>query len=59
MEQLLPDIIDRLGDATNLDYYVCLPELLLQGVESFLLECGIPAAQLQLEPLRQQPSACQ
>ncbi len=31
VEQLLPDIIDRLGDATNLDYYVCLPESLLHG----------------------------
>ena len=59
VEQLLPDVIDSLGDVTNLDYYVCLPAALLDGVESFLLGRGIPASQLKLEPLRQQPSDCQ
>jgi len=56
VEQLLPDIINDLGDVASLDYYVCLPGALLDMAETFLLDRGAPASQLQLEPLRQQPS---
>jgi CDP-4-dehydro-6-deoxyglucose reductase len=53
VEQLLPDIISDLGEVASLDYYVCLPGPLLDTAETFLLNSGIPASQLQLEPLRQ------
>jgi CDP-4-dehydro-6-deoxyglucose reductase len=56
VEQLLPDIINDLGDVADLDYYVCLPGPLLATAKTFLLDSGIPAPQLQLESLRQQPS---
>ena len=55
VEQLLPDIINDLGEVASLDYYVSLPGPLLATAETFLLDSGIPAPQLQLEPLRQQP----
>jgi CDP-4-dehydro-6-deoxyglucose reductase len=55
-EQLLPDIISDLGDVASLDYYVCLPGELLDMAEKFLLNSGVPASQLQLEPVRQLPS---
>ena len=53
VEQLLPDIINDLGEVAGMDYYVCLPGPLLGTAETFLQDSGIPASQLQLEPLRQ------
>ena len=52
VEQLLPEIINNLGDVTNLDYYACLPGSLLDAAETFLLDRGIPASQIRLEPVR-------
>jgi CDP-4-dehydro-6-deoxyglucose reductase len=51
--QLLPDILRNLGDKAGLDYYLCLPETMLDEAQRHLLDSGIPAAQLRLEPLRQ------
>ena len=56
IEQLLPDIINDLEDAASLDFYVCLSAPLLDTAETLLLDSGLPASQLQLEPVRQQPS---
>ncbi|MCK5481847.1 MAG: 2Fe-2S iron-sulfur cluster binding domain-containing protein [Gammaproteobacteria bacterium] len=56
VEQLLPEIINDLGDTARLDYYACLPAPLLDTTETFLLDSGIPASQLRMEPVRQQPS---
>ncbi|MCK5480254.1 MAG: 2Fe-2S iron-sulfur cluster binding domain-containing protein [Gammaproteobacteria bacterium] len=53
VEQLLPDIINDLGDVASLDFYVCLPAPLLESAETLLLDSGVPASQLRLEPVRQ------
>lgn len=55
-EQLLPDIINDLGDVASLDYYICLPGTLLDSAATVLLDSGIPASRLKLEPLRQPTS---
>jgi len=52
VETLLPDILASLDDIGNLDFYVCMPGVLLDGVETFLLANGVPASQLRLEPVR-------
>jgi CDP-4-dehydro-6-deoxyglucose reductase len=53
LEALLPDILDRLDDRQDLDFYACLPGPLLDSVETILLANGIPAQRLRLEPVRQ------
>jgi len=53
LEALLPDILDRLDDRQDLDFYACLPGPSLDSVETILLANGIPAQQLRLEPVRQ------
>jgi len=55
-EQLLPDIINDLGDVASLDYYICLPGTLLDSAATVLLDSGIPVSRLKLEPLRQPTS---
>jgi CDP-4-dehydro-6-deoxyglucose reductase len=45
--------INDLGDVASLDFYVCLPAPLLESAETLLLESGVPASQLRLEPVRQ------
>ncbi|MGD2137529.1 MAG: 2Fe-2S iron-sulfur cluster-binding protein [Gammaproteobacteria bacterium] len=52
VETLLPGILETLHEADKLDFYVCMPGELLDGVENFLLDNRIPAAQLRLEPVR-------
>jgi len=57
VEALLPAILGQLEDIQGLDFYACLPAPLLDSVEGFLLDNGVPAAQLRVEPVRQGPSA--
>ena len=49
---LLPKIIADLGDVAVLDFYACMPEPLLETVETFLTENGVLPKQLRLEPIR-------
>ena len=53
VESLLPGILERLDDAQGLDFYACLPGPLLDTLESFLRQNGVPAQQIKLEPVRQ------
>lgn len=53
VEALLPGLLERLPDVTGLDFYACLPAPLLDPVENFLRENGVPAGQLRLEPVRE------
>ncbi|NNJ94931.1 MAG: 2Fe-2S iron-sulfur cluster binding domain-containing protein [Halobacteria archaeon] len=48
----LPEIIASLPRAASLDFYACMPAPLLGQTESFLLDHGVPAQQLSLEPIR-------
>jgi CDP-4-dehydro-6-deoxyglucose reductase len=56
VEDVLPDIIAAVGDVTACDYYMCLPGALLETTEAFLLESGVHAKQLHMEPIRNNPS---
>jgi CDP-4-dehydro-6-deoxyglucose reductase len=56
VEDVLPDIIAAVGEATEHDFYVCLPEALLGSAEAFLRQRGIPAGQLRVEPIRKNVS---
>ncbi|HUT40757.1 MAG TPA: 2Fe-2S iron-sulfur cluster-binding protein [Gammaproteobacteria bacterium] len=53
VESLLPVILDRLDEAQGLDFYACLPGPLLDTLEGFLRQNGVPAQQIRLEPERQ------
>ena len=57
VESLLPRIIADLEDVGELDFYACVPEELLEPVESYLKGHGVTAAQLRLEALHQEESA--
>ena len=56
MEEVLPDIIASVGEVADHDYYACLPGALLETTETFLLENGVPAKQLRMEPIRKNVS---
>jgi CDP-4-dehydro-6-deoxyglucose reductase len=56
VEEVLPDIIAAVGEVADCDYYACLPGALLETTEAFLLECGVPAKQLRMEPIRKNAS---
>ena len=57
VESLLPQIVADLGDMANLDFYACTPAPLLEPVQQFLTANGVEAAQLRMEPVRQNPTA--
>jgi CDP-4-dehydro-6-deoxyglucose reductase len=50
--ELLPAIINNPGDVKNMDFYACVPEPLLETIETFLTDNGVPKPQLRLEPIR-------
>ena len=52
VEDVLPDIIAAIGEVADYDFYACLPGALLETTENFLLESGLPANQLHMEPVR-------
>ena len=56
VEALLPVILEQLDDVQGVDFYACLPAPLLDTVERFLLQNGVPSQQLRLEPIRNNPS---
>jgi CDP-4-dehydro-6-deoxyglucose reductase len=56
-EALLPGILSELEDIKGLDFYACVPAPLREATEDCLLEHGVPAAQIRLEQIRQDPSA--
>jgi CDP-4-dehydro-6-deoxyglucose reductase len=56
VESLLPKILADLENVGELDFYACMPAPLLDPVESYLTDNGVKAAQLRLEPLRQNVS---
>ena len=49
---MLADYLQTTGDPRQFDFYACLPESLLEAAESVMKDAGVPAAHLQLEPLR-------
>jgi len=52
-EALRRQFLPLLGaDAGRFDFYVCMPEAMLDSARTTLTGSGIPAAQLRLEPLR-------
>ena len=52
VEDVLPDIIASVDEVAGHDYYACLPGALLETTEAFLLDNGVPASQLHIEPIR-------
>jgi len=50
--ELLPAVINNPGNVKDLDFYVCVPGPLLETVETFLTDNGVPKSQLRLEPIR-------
>jgi len=52
VESLLPEITGKLGRLDQYDYYLCMPESLLEPVQSFLTTNGTPAKQVHVEPVR-------
>ena len=57
VESLLPRIIADLDDATELDFYACMPAPLLEPAETYLTNNGVLPKQLRLECVRQNESA--
>jgi CDP-4-dehydro-6-deoxyglucose reductase len=55
VENLLPDITASLADASEHDYYACMPAPLLDLTRDFLVAAGVPAHQQKLEPIRHDP----
>lgn len=53
---LLPGIVSELPDAAAMDFYACVPAPLLDQTDAQLRAAGIPAQQLKVEPVRQNPS---
>jgi len=49
---MLADYLQTIAEPEQFDCYACLPEPLLEAAETVLNDGGVPAAQLQLEPLR-------
>jgi CDP-4-dehydro-6-deoxyglucose reductase len=49
---MLTEYLQTTGDPGQFDFYVCLPESLLETAGTALTAGGVPAAQLRLEPLR-------
>ena len=49
---MLADYLKTTGDPVQFDFYVCLPEPLLEAAGNALTGNGVPPAQLRLEPLR-------
>jgi CDP-4-dehydro-6-deoxyglucose reductase len=52
MESLLPEVTGKLDSLDQYDYYVCMPEPLLDPVQSFLTTNGAPEKQVRVEPVR-------
>jgi CDP-4-dehydro-6-deoxyglucose reductase len=56
VEDVVPDIIAAVGAVAEHDFYACLPGALLESTEAYLLESGLPASQLRMEPIRKNVS---
>ena len=54
--ELLPGITGDLDSVAAHDCYVCAPAPLLDGIQTYLHDAGLPRSQLRLEPVREEIS---
>lgn len=52
IEEMLPEILEYLGNSDNLDFYTCLPPALVESAQSWLRKHVAQSSTVKTEPIR-------